>query len=125
MVSGAECYSRFLHGDKKAIEDVIREYIAICDSLNLSALVEAHDEAEVESASKAGARIIGVNNRNLKDFTVDTGNSKKLRSLIPENVIFVSESGVRSAEDDYANWLTILFFLLPRAESKQLRMWKF
>lgn len=80
-------------------EETIREYIAICDELGLSALVEAHDEAEVEMAVRAGARIIGVNNRNLKDFTVNTDNSAKLRKLIPENVIFVSESGVKTAED--------------------------
>ncbi len=77
----------------------IREYIAICDSLGLSALVEAHDEAEVQMAVKAGARMIGVNNRNLKDFTVDTDNSRRLRRLIPENVLFVSESGIKSAAD--------------------------
>ena len=77
----------------------IKEYIEICDGLGLSAIVEAHDEAEVLSALAAGARIIGVNNRNLKDFTVDTGNSIKLRKMIPEEVIFVSESGVKSAED--------------------------
>ena len=55
----------------------IREYIQICDSLGLSALVEAHNEEEIQTALLAGARIIGVNNRNLKDFTVDTGNSRK------------------------------------------------
>lgn len=80
-------------------EEQIRSYISICDELGLSALVEAHDEAEVQMALRAGARVIGVNNRNLKDFTVNTENSRKLRSLIPENVIFVSESGVRTAED--------------------------
>lgn len=80
-------------------EETLREYIALCDSLGLSALVEAHDESEVYSALNAGARIIGVNNRNLKDFSVDTGNSAKLRSLIPEGVIFVSESGVKTPED--------------------------
>lgn len=80
-------------------EDRIREYIDICDELGLSALVEAHDEKEVESALISGARIIGVNNRNLKDFTVDTENSVKLRRLIPENVIFVSESGVKTPDD--------------------------
>ena len=80
-------------------EEQIHSYISICDELGLSALVEAHDEAEVQMALRAGARVIGVNNRNLKDFTVDTENSRKLRSLIPENVIFVSESGVRTAED--------------------------
>ena len=77
----------------------IKEYLGICDELGLSALVEAHDEEEVKVAVAAGARIIGVNNRNLKDFTVDTGNSAKLRSIIPDDVIFVSESGVKSAED--------------------------
>ncbi|WP_024866966.1 indole-3-glycerol phosphate synthase TrpC [Butyrivibrio sp. FCS014] len=77
----------------------IEEYLGICDELGLSALVEAHDEAEVKMAIDAGARIIGVNNRNLKDFTVDTGNSKRLRSLIPSDVIFVSESGVKGPED--------------------------
>ena len=77
----------------------LRDYIQICDGLGLSALVEAHDEAEVEMALNAGARIIGVNNRNLKDFTVDTGNSQRLRAMIPEGVLFVSESGVRNAGD--------------------------
>lgn len=77
----------------------IREYIYLCDELGLSALVEAHDGTEVKVAIKAGARIIGVNNRNLKDFSVDTENSTKLRRLIPKDVLFVSESGVRSAED--------------------------
>lgn len=80
-------------------EAQIKEYIGICDELGLSALVEAHDEEEVKMALRAGARIIGVNNRNLKDFSVDTGNSKKLRELIPENIIFVSESGVKEASD--------------------------
>ena len=75
------------------------DYIAVCDELGLSALVEAHDEAEVEAALRAGARIVGVNNRNLKDFTVDTGNSRRLRALIPKGVLFVSESGVKDAAD--------------------------
>lgn len=77
----------------------LREYIRLCDELGLSALVEAHDEAEVQTALEAGARIIGVNNRNLKDFSVDTGNSRRLRELIPRDVVFVSESGVRDAGD--------------------------
>ncbi len=80
-------------------ERQIGEYIGVCDELGLSALVEAHDEAEVKRALRAGARIIGVNNRNLKDFSVDTGNSRRLRELMPAEVLFVSESGVRSAED--------------------------
>ena len=80
-------------------EKQIGEYIGICDILGLSALVEAHDESEVQSALRAGAQIIGVNNRNLKDFSVDTDNSRRLRELIPPNVLFVSESGVGSADD--------------------------
>lgn len=77
----------------------IREYLAVCDALGLSALVETHDEKEVEQALSAGARMIGVNNRNLKDFTVDTENSRRLRSMIPKEVLFVSESGVSGPED--------------------------
>lgn len=77
----------------------IREYIQICDDLGLSALVETHDEREVQMALDAGARMIGVNNRNLKDFSVNTDNSRRLRELIPSEVLFVSESGVQTAED--------------------------
>lgn len=80
-------------------ESSIKEYIGICNTLGMSALVETHDEAEIETALRAGARMIGVNNRNLKDFSVDTDNSRRLRDLIPKEVLFVSESGVRSAED--------------------------
>lgn len=80
-------------------EDQMKDYIRICDELGLSALVEVHDEREVQTALNTGARIIGVNNRNLKDFSVDTDNSCRLRELIPPNVRFVSESGVRTAED--------------------------
>ncbi|MGI6254396.1 MAG: indole-3-glycerol phosphate synthase TrpC [Acutalibacter sp.] len=80
-------------------EEKIRDYLRICDGLGLSALVEAHDEEEVRTALRAGARIIGVNNRNLKDFSVDTANSRRLRTLIPREVLFVSESGVTSGED--------------------------
>lgn len=77
----------------------LREYINICDTLGISALVEAHDESEIHTALDSGARIIGVNNRNLKDFTVDTSNSKRLRKIIPADVIFVSESGIKTPED--------------------------
>ncbi|MBQ6568725.1 MAG: indole-3-glycerol phosphate synthase TrpC [Clostridia bacterium] len=80
-------------------ENQIKKYIEVCDTLGLSALVEAHDEEEVNSALDAGARIIGVNNRNLKDFSVDTENSRRLRELIPRDVLFVSESGIGSAQD--------------------------
>lgn len=80
-------------------EKQMKEYISICDELGLSALIEVHDEREINMALHAGARIIGVNNRNLKDFSVDTDNSRRLRELIPRDVLFVSESGVSSAED--------------------------
>ena len=80
-------------------EEQLRQYISLCDELGLSALVEAHDEAETKTAVRAGARIIGVNNRNLRDFSVDTENSLRLREIIPEHVLFVSESGIRNAGD--------------------------
>ncbi|MDO5154599.1 MAG: indole-3-glycerol phosphate synthase TrpC [Eubacteriales bacterium] len=80
-------------------EATIKRYIEICDTLGLSALVEAHDEEEIQAALRAGARIIGVNNRNLKNFTVDVENSKKLRSLVPDDVLFVAESGIKCRED--------------------------
>ncbi|MBO4627374.1 MAG: indole-3-glycerol phosphate synthase TrpC [Lachnospiraceae bacterium] len=80
-------------------EAQIREYLDICGTLGLSALTEAHDEGEIETALRAGAGIIGVNNRNLKDFSVDIGNSRRLRQMVPADKLFVSESGVRSAED--------------------------
>ena len=79
--------------------ETLERYIRIADSLGLSALVEAHDEEEVRSAAAAGARMIGVNNRNLKDFSVDVHNSERLRALVPEGVLFVAESGIRGAED--------------------------
>ena len=80
-------------------ETQLREHIKICDELGLSALVEIHDEKEALTAINAGARIIGVNNRNLKDFSVDTENSRRLRNLIPRDILFVSESGVKTADD--------------------------
>ncbi len=80
-------------------DETLKKYIGIADELGLSALVETHDEDEVKTAISVGARIIGVNNRNLKDFSVDHENSKRLRELIPQDVIFVSESGIRDAED--------------------------
>ena len=79
--------------------ETVREYIRIADSLGLSAIVEAHDEEEVACAARAGARIIGVNNRNLKDFTVDIHNSMRLRALAPAETIFVAESGIKTPED--------------------------
>lgn len=77
----------------------LRQMRELCDTLGLSALVEAHDEAEVCSALAAGARVIGVNNRNLKTFEVDFNNCIRLRPLVPETVLFVAESGIKTAED--------------------------
>lgn len=77
----------------------LREGIELCDKLGLSALVEAHDEEEIHSALTAGARIIGVNNRNLKTFEVDFNNSIRLRSLVPSDVLFVAESGIKTDDD--------------------------
>ena len=78
---------------------ILRRYIEVCDSLGLSALVEAHDKTEIAHALWAGARIIGVNNRNLKDFSVDVGNSTNLRELVPSEVLFVAESGIQNPQD--------------------------
>lgn len=80
-------------------ERQIGEYIQICDAMGISALVEAHDEQEIAMAVHAGARLIGVNNRNLRDFTVDTENSFRFRAMIPRDILFVSESGIRNAQD--------------------------
>jgi indole-3-glycerol phosphate synthase len=77
----------------------IAQYLELCDSLGLAALVEAHDEGEIASAAAAGAGIIGVNNRNLKDFSVDFSNAARLRARIPAGCLYVAESGVSSAED--------------------------
>ena len=77
----------------------LKNFIALADELGLSALVEAHDAAEIKRAVDGGAKIIGVNNRNLKDFSVDMDNAKRLRELVPPEIIFVSESGVQSADD--------------------------
>lgn len=77
----------------------IKHYLKICDELGLSALVEAHTEDEVKSALQAGARIIGVNNRNLQTFEVDIKNSIRLRSYVPRDIIFVAESGIKTPED--------------------------
>jgi len=79
--------------------ETLAEYIRVAHNLGLSALVEVHNEGEVETALEAGARIIGVNNRDLNTFEVDTGVSIRLRKLVPAGIIFVSESGVRKAAD--------------------------
>jgi indole-3-glycerol phosphate synthase len=73
--------------------------VELCDELGMSALVEAHDEAEVRKALAAGARVVGVNNRNLADFTVDVSTAESLRPLVPADVLFVAESGIRTPAD--------------------------
>lgn len=80
-------------------DEQLRSYRELAEELSMDALVEAHDETEVERALKSGAKIIGVNNRDLKTFTVDCKNSIRLRNLAPEDVVFVSESGIRTAQD--------------------------
>ncbi|MBR4504322.1 MAG: indole-3-glycerol phosphate synthase TrpC [Candidatus Methanomethylophilaceae archaeon] len=80
-------------------KEELRRLIEVCDSLSMSALVEAHDPSEVSMALECGARIIGVNNRDLKDFTVDHLNCLRLRPMVPENVLFVAESGIKSRRD--------------------------
>lgn len=80
-------------------ETQLQEYLGLCRELGLSALTEAHSVEEIGTAVRAGASVIGVNNRNLRDFSVDTGNSAALRELVPPGVLFVSESGVTGAAD--------------------------
>lgn len=80
-------------------ESELAEYQAIATQLGMSALVEAHDEREIEMALAVNAKIIGVNNRDLKTFTVDINNSARLRSMVPEKIAFVSESGIKTRED--------------------------
>lgn len=80
-------------------DEQLAEYLALADSLGLDALVEAHDAEEVARALKAGAQIVGVNNRDLKTFEVDVRNSIRLREQAPRDVLFVSESGIKTSED--------------------------
>lgn len=79
--------------------DTLARYLELAHELGMAALVEAHDEAEIQQAAAAGARIIGVNNRNLRDFSVDFDNAARLRDLIPPECLYVAESGVSSPED--------------------------
>ena len=110
--------------------ETIREYLKICDDLGLTALVETHDENEIRSALKAGARVIGVNNRNLKNFTVDFSNAANLREQIPTNVIFVAESGVKEPQDvgvlaEIGADAVLIGEALMRAEDKTERLAEF
>ncbi len=80
-------------------DEELKSFYEIADRLGMACLFEAHDEFEVDRCLNAGARILGVNNRNLKDFKVDINNSIRLRSLVPKDIIFVSESGIEKPED--------------------------
>lgn len=84
-----------------AILDIeqLKDYLLIAKSLNISALVEVHDEYELEKALKVGSDIIGVNNRDLKTFNVDINNSIRMSKLIPDDVLYISESGIKDYED--------------------------
>lgn len=77
----------------------IREFIGLLDAYGCDALVEVHDERELERAIEGGARVIGVNNRNLHDFSIDLGTSERLGALIPDGVVRVAESGIQCAAD--------------------------
>ncbi|MDE6021357.1 MAG: indole-3-glycerol phosphate synthase TrpC [Ruminococcus sp.] len=108
-------------------EKKIAEYIKICDMLGISALVEAHNESEIRAAISAGARMIGVNNRNLKDFSVDTDNSRRMRDLVPKDIIFVSESGIKNADDiavlrETGTDAVLIGETLMRAEDKKQKL---
>lgn len=80
-------------------KEQLSEYLEIAHGLGLSAIVETHDEAEMQMAIDAKSKIVGVNNRNLKDFTVDVSNSQRLRDMAPKDMIFVAESGIKTRED--------------------------
>lgn len=80
-------------------EGQLRDYLALARALGLGVLVEVHDESEIETALAAGAEIIGINNRNLNDFSVDTGNARRLRQRIPAGTLVVAESGIQSPAD--------------------------
>lgn len=107
--------------------DEIRQYKARAEELGMNALVEAHNAEEIRTAIDCGAKIIGVNNRNLKDFTVDTDNTKRLIDLIPENTVFVSESGIKTSEDvqklrEMGADAVLIGETLMRAEDKKARL---
>lgn len=104
-------------------EKELAEYLEICEGLGMSALVEVHNAAEISMAIHAGARIIGVNNRNLSDFSVDMANSNRLRELIPPEILFVAESGIKTAADvqtvrEIGGDAVLIGELLMRAENR-------
>lgn len=97
--------ARAMHADAVLLicallkEEELIEYLELTEQLGMSALVESHSEQEMEMAIRCGASILGVNNRDLHTFHVDLRTSIRLRSLVPEGKIFISESGIRTAED--------------------------
>nr|WP_295679298.1 indole-3-glycerol phosphate synthase TrpC [uncultured Lachnoclostridium sp.] len=107
-------------------DECLTRFIKICDELGLSALVETHDEGEVKRALKCGARVIGVNNRNLSTFEVSIRNSLTLRSLVPKEVIFIAESGISAPEqikelkDANVNGVLIGETLMKAANKKEM-----
>lgn len=80
-------------------DEELNTYLQLADCLGLAALVETHDDEEIRRALKTEAKLIGINNRNLKDFTVDINNTIRLRSLVPENIKIISESGIQTIDD--------------------------
>lgn len=108
-------------------DEQLKEYLIITKKLGLSALVEVHTEEEVKRALKSGAEIIGVNNRNLKTFQVDITTSKRLRNMVPDDYIFVSESGIRNErdlEELYENGTDAVLIgeMLMRASDKKMTL---
>lgn len=108
----------------------LERYLNLATDLGLSALVETHDEGEIEMAAAVGAKLVGVNNRNLKDFSVDFTNAKRLRDLIPANALYVAESGVSKAEDvaelkSIGADAVLMGEVLMRADNKKLLLDKF
>ena len=107
-------------------DECLTKFLKICDELGLSALVETHDEGEVKRALKCGARVIGVNNRNLSTFEVSIRNSLTLRSLVPKEVIFIAESGISTPEqikelkDANVNGVLIGETLMKAANKKEM-----
>ncbi|MBO5521652.1 MAG: indole-3-glycerol phosphate synthase TrpC [Eubacterium sp.] len=110
-------------------EEQLAENMAIADELGMSALVETHDEKQIEMAVRAGARMIGVNNRNLETFVTDIQTCVRLRPYVPEGIIYVAESGIRSSEDIHEIWQSgadalLIGESLMRAPDKRLAMLK-
>jgi len=80
-------------------DEALKSFYDYAISLNLDVIVEVHDAFEVESALKLNPKIIGINNRNLKNFSIDLGTTRRLKKMIPENILVISESGIKSKED--------------------------